>query len=271
RTARRVVDAREDHVPRFIWLLLPALILLLFDSLRAERGSRAVSRKAKKEKDNAAVRTVKAAQVIALMAMIAPFTIISCAKHPDAAALIADKNVQGAIAVLKKQFAEGDSSASTRYNLGSALLAADSLAPAAELLEGVRKEADGEVRMRSRFNAGLAELKQGRDPNNPSSGPQLGAALAAYKSYLAERPADIDAKWNYELALRTPPPPSGGGGGSNDPKPESPDEAKPKPSPGALDQKQAEALLNSAAREERDVQGKKQKQGRTPPPGGKDW
>ena len=39
---------------------------------------------------------------------------------------------------------------------------------------------------------------------------------------------------------------------------------------GGLDQRQAEALLNSAAREERDVQGRKQRQGRTPP-GGKDW
>ncbi|MEO7995977.1 MAG: VWA domain-containing protein [Gemmatimonadaceae bacterium] len=55
RTARRVVDAREDHVPRFIWLLLPALLLLLFDSLRAERGSRAVPRKARKSKENSEV------------------------------------------------------------------------------------------------------------------------------------------------------------------------------------------------------------------------
>lgn len=273
RTARRVVDAREDHVPRFIWLLLPALILLLFDSLRAERGSRVVPRKVKKEKANANAEasTMKTAQVVAFLAVMAPFTIISCAKHPDAAALMAAKNVPGAIDVLKKQFGEGDSSASTRYNLGTALLAADSLAPATELLEGVRKEAQGEVRMRSRFNAGLAQLKQGKDQNNPASAQQLAAALSAYRSYLADRPADLDAKWNYELALRTPPPPSGGGGGSNNPKPQSPEEAKPKPSPGALDPKQAEALLNSAAREERDVQGRKQKQGRTPPPGGKDW
>ncbi|MEO7995978.1 MAG: hypothetical protein ABI852_00965 [Gemmatimonadaceae bacterium] len=214
---------------------------------------------------------MKAAQVVVLLAVLAPFTIVSCAKNPDAAALIADGNIPGAIAALKKQFAEGDSSTSTRYNLGSALLAADSLTPATELLEQVRREATGEVRMRSRFNAGLSQLKQGREPDNPASAKQLGDALAAYKSYLAERPTDVDAKWNYELALRKPPPPAGGGGGSNDQKPQSPEDAKPKPSPGALDPKQAEALLNSAAREERDVQGKKQKQGHTPPPGGKDW
>ena len=41
---------------------------------------------------------------------------------------------------------------------------------------------------------------------------------------------------------------------------------------GGLGQQRAEELLNSAAREERDVQGKKQQQNRPePPPGGKDW
>jgi Ca-activated chloride channel family protein len=39
-----------------------------------------------------------------------------------------------------------------------------------------------------------------------------------------------------------------------------------------MGQRQAEQLLGSAAREERDVQAKKQKQNRVePPPGGKDW
>jgi Ca-activated chloride channel family protein len=39
-----------------------------------------------------------------------------------------------------------------------------------------------------------------------------------------------------------------------------------------LGEQQAEQLLNSAARDEREVQGKKQKQNRAePPPGGKDW
>jgi Ca-activated chloride channel family protein len=39
-----------------------------------------------------------------------------------------------------------------------------------------------------------------------------------------------------------------------------------------LGERQAEELLNAAARDERDVQGKKQKQNQPPPPpGGKDW
>ena len=92
--------------------------------------------------------------------------------------------------------------------------------------------------------------------------------IAAYRAYLMERPTDVDAKWNYELALRPQPPTGGGGGGGGGDAQQQP---QPRPQPqGGIDQRQAEALLNSAAREEKDVQGRKQKQGRTPPHG-KDW
>ena len=82
----------------------------------------------------------------------------------------------------------------------------------------------------------------------------------------------MDAKWNYELALRKKEQGGGGGGGGgqseNSPSPQS---QAPKPS-GGLAERQAEQLLGSAAREERDVQAKRQKQSRVePPPGGKDW
>jgi Ca-activated chloride channel family protein len=87
------------------------------------------------------------------------------------------------------------------------------------------------------------------------------------------RAGDLDAKWNYELALRKREQGGGGGGGgagggqSNS----SPQQQEPKPT-GGLGQNQADQLLGSAAREERDVQAKKQKQTRVePPPGGKDW
>lgn len=290
RTARRVSDSREDHVPRFAWLLVPALLLLLLDTLIAERGVRALMPAFTKAKPKGEVTAVPnaanknpstnsskkgagvAAQLLMFCVLLGPISAVSCARSPDAAALLADGKINEAIAVLRKQLVDGDSSALTKYNLGSALLAADSMTPATELLEGVRRGSNGEVRMRSRFNAGLAELKQGREAGNPGSKEQLAAALAAYRAYLGERPSDPDAKWNYELALRkTPPPSSGGGGGSNDQQPQAPEDAQPRPNPGSLDPKQAEALLNSAAREERDVQGKKQKAGRTPPPGGKDW
>uniref|UniRef100_UPI0037C177F0 VWA domain-containing protein n=1 Tax=Gemmatimonas sp. TaxID=1962908 RepID=UPI0037C177F0 len=34
RTARRAIDTREDHLPRFLWLLVPALLLLVYDAWR---------------------------------------------------------------------------------------------------------------------------------------------------------------------------------------------------------------------------------------------
>src|SRR5690606_19056438 len=112
-----------------------------------------------------------------------------------------------------------------------------------------------------------ALLRIGRIPNQPQADQAMAAARAAYRAYLTDRPDDLDAKWNYELALRTPPPQSGGGGGGSE---DEQDNEQEQSNAGGLDQRQAEALLNSAAREERDVQGRRQRTGRIPPQG-KDW
>lgn len=278
RTARRKVDAREDHVPRFIWLLLPALALLFFDTWVMTRGGarRVTSQRATGAgaAGPATTATSGAANATANAAGAVPLVLLlliagACARPPDPAVLYEKGDVKGALAALQQQIADGDTTATTRYNLATGLLANDSLASSVELLEAVRRSTAGELRMRARFNAGLGSLRMGRDTTNPDGEAALGAARAAYRAYLADRPADDDAKWNYELALRKKPPNGGGGGGGGGDQNEQPQEQQPQPQ-GALDQKQAEALLNSAAREERDVQGKKQKQGRTPPVG-KDW
>ncbi|MES2524431.1 MAG: hypothetical protein V4617_17160, partial [Gemmatimonadota bacterium] len=279
KTARRNVESREDHVPRFLWLLLPALALLMFDTWLMSRGSAgkagAASRSnvlgrtpavASERASGAGATGGSGAAVVALLLLLG---VSGCQRDPDPALLLENGDIAGALAVLSRQIADGDTTAVTRYNFGSTLLAADSLSAAAELLEAVRRSADGEPRMRARFNAGLASLLIGRDTANKESAPAFAAALAAYRAYLQERPGDLDAKWNYELALRPKPPSGGGGGGGGGNDDEQPEEQEPQPQ-GGIDQKQAEALLNSAAREERDVQGKKQKQGRVPP-NGKDW
>jgi len=165
------------------------------------------------------------------------------------------------------------------YNYGTALIAADSLAAAAEVLERAVERADPEVRYRGRFNGGFTHLVRGlakaQDsagaPPSDSASAQLKLALADYKRVLIQRPTDLDAKWNYELALEKEKQGGGGGGGGQSNASEAPAENKPKPQP-TLAQRQAEQLLGSAEREEREVQGKKQKQNRPePPPGGKDW
>jgi hypothetical protein len=48
---------------------------------------------------------------------------------------------------------------------------------------------------------------------NDSASAQLKLALADYKRVLIQRPTDLDAKWNYELALEKQKSGGGGGGG----------------------------------------------------------
>lgn len=255
RTARRQVDTREDHVPRFLWLLVPALLLVAFDSWLLLRGA----------------PTRRRRRGLAAAAAAAPIVVASCSQPPDPAVLFAQGKVKEAIAAYRDLVAKGDTTSRTLYNLGSALIGADSLSEAADRLEAVRRNSEGEVQYRARFNAGLAQLRIGREPGNAQAEEALAAARTAYRALLTDRPNSPDAKWNYELALRKTPPPSGGGGGGGGGGSDNQQDDQPKPQgQGGLDQRQAEALLNSAAREERDVQGKKQRQGRTPPRG-KDW
>jgi Ca-activated chloride channel family protein len=133
------------------------------------------------------------------------------------------------------------------------------------------------VRFRALFNLGLAQLRRGLAAQGEDAQPALDSALAVYRKALLMRSSHGDAKWNYELALRKKQSGGGGGGGGSDNEsPAQPDPAaaqSPSEQPsGGLGQQRAEELLNSAARDERDVQGKKQKQNRAAtPPGGKDW
>jgi Ca-activated chloride channel family protein len=271
RTERRRITVRDDQVARFAWFLAPALALLLLDSWRARAGparSEAAGRApaAPVAPGATASRRVRPTATVGLLALL----LVGCARAPDPADRLASGDVAGALAAYRTALAAGDSSSRTRYNYATALLAADSLDAALELLEQVRRASDGELRDRARFNAGLAELLRARRGVGDSASRAAAAARALLRAYLAERPGDVDGQWNYELALR-PSPPAGGGGGSADPT--DPSSAPPSdPALGGLDRAQAEALLQSAARDERDVQGRRQRMTRQPPPpGGRDW
>jgi Ca-activated chloride channel family protein len=263
RRQQRVASAGETRSPRYQWFLLPAVLLLALDTLLAERRGR---RKMQ--------ATLAAAQPAAIATMLLLF-LNGCAARNGAIA--ADrayeaKKYDDAARLYRRLIDNGDRSDKLLYNFGTALLSGDSLAPAGEALERAAETRDAEVRYRSLFNLGLAQLKRGLASPQGQGNEALDAALADYKKVLLLRPDDMDAKWNYELALRKKQQGGGGGGGGgqsdNSPSPQS---QTPKPS-GGLAERQAEQLLGSAAREERDVQAKRQKQSRVePPPGGKDW
>ena len=262
RRQQRVAAAGETKTPRFQWFLLPAVLLLIIDTLLGERKGR------RRRALGAAREAVPVASMILLM-------LVGCARPPGNAAgarAYAAKEYPRAAAIFRGMINRGDRTQATLYNYGTSLLAADSLQQAAEALERAAESRDAELRYRALFNLGLAHLKHGLALPDQQADEPLDAALAAYKKVLLLRSGDMDAKWNYELALREKEQGGGGGGGGGQSNPSpSPESQAPRPS-GGLGERQAEQLLGSAAREERDVQAKRQRQTRVePPPGGKDW
>ncbi|MFN2563864.1 MAG: VWA domain-containing protein [Gemmatimonadaceae bacterium] len=273
RTQQRASVTGETRTPRFQWFLAPALALLLLDTLLGER------RAARQRRPLAAARRTAPAMAIMLVAF---GTGCSRLKERAAGARAYKERAAGAHAYQSGRFTEaaaayqravsrGDRSPATLYNFGTSLLGADSLADAAEALGRAAPAPATEVRYRALFNLGLAHLKRGLALQGDEAAAPLDSALAAYKQVLLLRHDDVDAKWNYELALRKRQSGGGGGASQQQPQPQAPQREDPQPS-GNLAQRQAEQLLGSAAREERDVQAKRQRQNRVePPPGGKDW
>jgi Ca-activated chloride channel family protein len=266
RTQTRSSLAGEDRTPRYQWFLLPAVLLLWLDTILGGRRGR-------RRREVAAAETAVAASLLLVL-------LTGCGgsqQAVDASAAFKAKDYKRASTLFAEVIRQGDRTPGALYNYGTALVAADSLAAAAEILERAVEKADPEVRYRGRFNKGLTHLVRGlaKDsgaaPNDSASG-QLKLALSDYKRVLIQRPGDLDAKWNYELALEKEKQGGGGGGGGGQSNAsEAPAQNEPKPQP-TLAQRQAEQLLGSAEREEREVQSKKQKQNRPePPPGGKDW
>jgi Ca-activated chloride channel family protein len=264
RRQQRVAAAGETKSPRYQWFLFPAVLLIALDTLLGERRGR---RKLKP--------VLAAAHPAAIATMLLLFLTGCAARNAavDADRAYNAKKYGDAARLYRRLIDNGDRSERLLYNYGTALLSGDSLAPAAEALERATETRDAEIRYRALFNLGLSHLKRGLAAPQGQEDEALDGALAAYKKVLLLRPDDMDAKWNYELALRKKQQGGGGGGGGggqseNSPSPQS---QAPKPS-GGLAERQAEQLLGSAAREERDVQAKRQKQSKVePPPGGKDW
>lgn len=262
RRQQRVAAAGETKTPRFQWFLLPAVLLLILDTLLAERRGR---------RKKISVAASEAAPVAAMLLLF----VSACARGPNAQAAARAYHAREfprAAATYRGLINGGDRTAATLYNYGTSLLAADSLTQAVEALERATDSKDAELRYRALFNLGLAHLQRGLALPQQQADEPLDAALAAYKKVLLLRSDDGDARWNYELALRKKQQGGGGGGGGGESNPSpSPESQAPRPS-GGLGQRQAEQLLGSAAREERDVQAKRQRQNRVePPPGGKDW
>jgi Ca-activated chloride channel family protein len=265
----RAAEAGRDRRPRYQLFLIPAVLLVLVDTLLAERRGR---------RPRAAAAATPAAAAMLLLALALPSTARADEGARGDELFRAGRFAEAAQAY-KAAIDDGNNSPRLLYNYATALLAAGRADDAVSPLERAASlTKDLDLRFRALFNLGLVHLNKARALTEQQAATEAyAAALEAYKRALRLRPGDFDAKWNYELANRKRPPESGGGGGGGGQQ--QPQQAAPQPAPapvqrpsGGLDQERAEQLLNSAAREERDVQSRKQQQRQQDrPPGGKDW
>ena len=256
---------------RYQWFVGVALLILLLDALYADgaRWPRWMRRpfgpRGERGGRGAAART----GLLLLLLASAPIGVRAqgvtleqaIAMHRAGRPLDAIKAYRGLIAA-------GDKRAVVLYNLGTSLLAADSLDAAIESLERVTFIGDAPLRRTARYNLGVAFLRRGLRLEGEGATAAMTSAQRAFRTVLLETPGDRNAQWNYELAMRTPQ--GGGGGGRTGPQQGPP---PPEPSPrGQMTRQQAEALLDASAREERDVQARRRRgEGRGRATGQRDW
>src|SRR5690606_31924306 len=184
RTERRTLAESELLTPRFQLFLLPAVLLLLLDTLLAERrlGFRPLGRRR-------ATATVAGAALF-LATLPAP---VRADDVTDAAAAYRAGRYAQAIAGYRRAILNGDQRPELLYNLGTALLAADSLTAAAEALErAAAAAAAGPLRQTALYNLGLAQLRTGLAAQGGDADVALDAAMATYKQLLVAQPDDAD-------------------------------------------------------------------------------
>lgn len=254
---RREEEQKLARPLRFQWFVGLAALLLLIDAWLADGGRLPRWRAA-----------APAAFLLALLGVPSAAGAQGDALR-EAIRLHRAGRIQPAIRAYRDAIAGGDRRPIVLYDLGTALLAADSLEAAIDALERSAFTPDADLRSRALYNLGTAYLKRGLRSEGDQRGTALRNARRALRTVLLERPGDRDAQWNYELALRAPQ----GGGGGGSPQPPQQQSQSPRPEPqGQMSRQQAEALLDAAAREERETQSRRQRGSRGPrAPGEKDW
>jgi len=165
------------------------------------------------------------------------------------------------------------------YNAGTAALEAGRYDVARGALEQAAKSVDPDLRYRALYNLGVVNLLASRADSTKQE-ELLGQAADRLREALRLQPGSARAKWNLELAQRRQPPPpsnSGGGGGGGKP-PSGGGQQQPPPPSGAeqpsqgLSQSQAEQILSSMERRERETREEQQRRMRGASNAGvKDW
>lgn len=248
RTAARE-RRREDLTPRGWLFALTAVLLLSGHALRRPRPA------------------------LAALALTLLGAGAATAQRPSPGdRLLRQGDTAGAAAAFASDAPRRTSSDSALFNAGTAALARAQFAAARQWLTQASHSLDPGLRYRALYNLGLVALLEARA--DTSKHVELeDEATQRFREALLLLPGSHEAKWNLELVQQRTPPPSGGGGGAPPSSP--PRRAPPTPTPtgsGALSQAEAEQILNSVERTERDVRADQVRRRRLAQSAvGKDW
>ena len=195
---------------------------------------------------------------------------------PGARAMDAGDPARAAAAFLKD--AQGTARDTAFYNAGTAALDARRFEVAQGALTEAAKSLDPDLRYRALYNLGVAGLLSAA-ADTAKREEHLDQAAARLREALLLQPSSARAKWNLELAERRRPPPAGGGGGGGGKPPagggggsQSPEPSRPEKQDQDLSRSQAEQILNSMERRERETRADQQRRLRGSSAGGvKDW
>ena len=202
----------------------------------------------------------------------------AAAQRPtDGARALAAGDPAKAAAAFLEDAGRGPARDTAFYNAGTAALEAGRLDVARGALAEAAKSLDPDLRYRALYNLGLVSLLAA-EADSGRAEEFLGDAVDRLRQALLLQPGSERAKWNLELAdRRRPPPPSGGGGGGGAPpsaggggQSQQPNSTEPRSQ--GLSQSQAEQILNSMERRERETRAEQQRRLQTGSAGGvKDW
>lgn len=202
-----------------------------------------------------------------------------------------------AVAAYQSALESGEDSPVLRYNLGTALLQLGRYDEAEQHLRGALEVVEPEMREWVYYNLGQRYLEDARQQQDAEASTTLyDAAVEAYRQALRLQPEDVDAKWNYELALRErdEQEQQGGGGGDSQDEGEqdreqeeqqgdqgqgSESQGSPSQAPqggsgeqqAPMTQEQADRILSAIEQDERDLFRDKLRKGRQEAPTSRDW
>jgi tetratricopeptide (TPR) repeat protein len=170
----------------------------------------------------------------------------------------------GAAAAFLKE-AQGSARDTAFYNAGTAALDARRFEVARGALTEAAKSLDPDLRYRALYNLGVAALLAAA-ADTAKRDEFLNQASERLREALLLQPSSARAKWNLELAERRRPPPAGGGGGGGGKPPagggggtQSPEPTRPENQDQGLSRTQAEQILNSMERRERETRADQQR------------